>query len=226
MLVLSRKFDEQIRIGDDIKITVVKIQGDKVRIGIGEAEVAKVSSLLSGRQTLRDYVGLQSDTSQFNADLRAATSGRNAAKIRQQNRREQGQLRFADDGDLIGDELTLNTTENASDTFGGAVYQAIGWGQRKLYNTATSLGVNPREALDFALNPLDMSMRPTRDIVSDYESPRYSEIISNVNRAVAPSSDQMGEVVRELKETNQELKKISGNTKPKPSRQIKRNESP
>lgn len=34
MLVLSRKTDERIRISDDIVITVVRIQGDKVRIGI------------------------------------------------------------------------------------------------------------------------------------------------------------------------------------------------
>lgn len=34
MLVLSRKADECIEIGDDIKICVVDIRGDKVRIGI------------------------------------------------------------------------------------------------------------------------------------------------------------------------------------------------
>ena len=34
MLVLSRKRDEQIVIGDDIVITVVEIRGDKVRLGI------------------------------------------------------------------------------------------------------------------------------------------------------------------------------------------------
>ncbi len=34
MLVLSRKKDEPIRIGDDVIITVVEIRGDKVRIGI------------------------------------------------------------------------------------------------------------------------------------------------------------------------------------------------
>lgn len=34
MLVLSRKVDGCIRIGDDIKIMVVAIHGDKVRIGI------------------------------------------------------------------------------------------------------------------------------------------------------------------------------------------------
>lgn len=34
MLVLSRQRDESIMIGDNIKITVVNIRGDKVRIGI------------------------------------------------------------------------------------------------------------------------------------------------------------------------------------------------
>ena len=34
MLCLSRKTNEQIRIGDDITIMVLSIQGDKVRLGI------------------------------------------------------------------------------------------------------------------------------------------------------------------------------------------------
>ncbi len=34
MLVLSRKPDEQIVIGDGIVVTVVEIRGDKVRLGI------------------------------------------------------------------------------------------------------------------------------------------------------------------------------------------------
>lgn len=34
MLVLSRKRDESIVIGDDIVLTVVEIRGDKVRLGI------------------------------------------------------------------------------------------------------------------------------------------------------------------------------------------------
>ena len=34
MLVLSRKRDEQIVIGNDIVVTVVEIRGDKVRLGI------------------------------------------------------------------------------------------------------------------------------------------------------------------------------------------------
>ena len=34
MLVLSRHKDEAIIIGDDIKITIVDVRGDKVRLGI------------------------------------------------------------------------------------------------------------------------------------------------------------------------------------------------
>ena len=34
MLVLSRKTDERIVIGNDIVITIVSIRGDKVRLGI------------------------------------------------------------------------------------------------------------------------------------------------------------------------------------------------
>ncbi len=34
MLVLSRKESERIRLGDSIVVTIVKIAGDKVRVGI------------------------------------------------------------------------------------------------------------------------------------------------------------------------------------------------
>jgi carbon storage regulator len=34
MLVLSRQSDEAIIIGDNIRVTIVEVRGDKVRIGI------------------------------------------------------------------------------------------------------------------------------------------------------------------------------------------------
>lgn len=34
MLVVSRKTDERIRIGEDVEVVVVSIRGDKVRLGV------------------------------------------------------------------------------------------------------------------------------------------------------------------------------------------------
>lgn len=42
MLVLSRKKNEVIRVGDDVVITVVEIRGDKVRLGIEAPSKIKV----------------------------------------------------------------------------------------------------------------------------------------------------------------------------------------
>lgn len=51
MLVLSRKRNEVIVIGDDIKIVVVDIRGDKVRLGIDAPENVKVN-----RQEVADAI--------------------------------------------------------------------------------------------------------------------------------------------------------------------------
>ena len=41
MLVLTRKFDESIVIGDSITVTIIEAQGDRVRLGISApAEVS------------------------------------------------------------------------------------------------------------------------------------------------------------------------------------------
>ena len=42
MLVLSRRVDESLFIGDDIKITVLDIRGGQVRIGITAPDSIKV----------------------------------------------------------------------------------------------------------------------------------------------------------------------------------------
>jgi carbon storage regulator len=42
MLVLSRHREESIMIGDDVKITVVDIRGDKVRLGIEAPQMIPV----------------------------------------------------------------------------------------------------------------------------------------------------------------------------------------
>lgn len=55
MLVLSRKTGEEIRIGDDVVIQVVRIQGNRVRIGIkapGHIPIARQELLVedAGRE--------------------------------------------------------------------------------------------------------------------------------------------------------------------------------
>lgn len=42
MLILSRKLNESIIIGDDIEISVVDIKGDQVKIGINAPKTVKV----------------------------------------------------------------------------------------------------------------------------------------------------------------------------------------
>ena len=49
MLVLSRKRDEQVCIGDNISVTVIDIRGDKVRLGFEAPREIRVD-----RREIRD----------------------------------------------------------------------------------------------------------------------------------------------------------------------------
>lgn len=42
MLVLTRKVQERIRIGDDIELCVVEIRGDRVRIGVAAPKEVRI----------------------------------------------------------------------------------------------------------------------------------------------------------------------------------------
>ena len=42
MLILSRKTDQQIKLGDDITITIIDIKGDQVKIGVEAPKSVKV----------------------------------------------------------------------------------------------------------------------------------------------------------------------------------------
>ena len=42
MLILSRKINEKIMIGDDISISIIEVRGDQVRIGVDAPKNVKV----------------------------------------------------------------------------------------------------------------------------------------------------------------------------------------
>ena len=42
MLILSRKINEKIMIGDEISISIIEIRGDQVRIGVDAPKTVKV----------------------------------------------------------------------------------------------------------------------------------------------------------------------------------------
>jgi carbon storage regulator len=42
MLILTRKLNEKIKIGDDITVTIVEIRGDQVKIGVEAPNHVKV----------------------------------------------------------------------------------------------------------------------------------------------------------------------------------------
>jgi carbon storage regulator len=54
MLVLKRRKDESIMIGDDVKVTVVRIRGDWVQLGIAAPDTIRVH-----RQEVYDLIRSQ-----------------------------------------------------------------------------------------------------------------------------------------------------------------------
>ena len=54
MLILSRKIDEKIRIGEDIIITLIDVHGDQVKIGVEAPKSVKVF-----RQEVFDAIQLE-----------------------------------------------------------------------------------------------------------------------------------------------------------------------
>jgi carbon storage regulator len=80
MLVLSRKRSEQIVIGSEIRITVVKLEGSQVRIGIEAPDDLTVLRA----ELLRDaprWEARPSDPSRPGRDARPATARRTPGRL-------------------------------------------------------------------------------------------------------------------------------------------------
>lgn len=72
MLVLSRRIDEIIRIGDDIEITVVDIRGDKVRLGIDAPKEIPVHRQEVYEQIQREHARAAAESKPQSPAFRAA----------------------------------------------------------------------------------------------------------------------------------------------------------
>lgn len=75
MLVLSRKESQRIRLGDSIVVTIVKIGGDKVRVGIEAPDDVLV--LRDELETWGDHIGPESAT----AEPATAPTGQKQAAV-------------------------------------------------------------------------------------------------------------------------------------------------
>ncbi len=68
MLVLTRKSNQSIMIGDDIEVSVLAIMGEKVRIGIQAPRAVPVF-----RKEV--YIEIQQDSSKPEEDVKAVAEG-------------------------------------------------------------------------------------------------------------------------------------------------------
>ena len=69
MLILSRKTDQQIKIGDDITITIIEIHDGQVRIGVEAPRNIKVF-----RQEVFNAIQTENKEAVVNSDMMGALS--------------------------------------------------------------------------------------------------------------------------------------------------------
>lgn len=78
MLVLTRKLDEQIVIGEDIKVTLLRVRGNTVRIGIEAPRDVRVvrGEIVKGGSRASDSTGVSGSTDRTNSTNRTNLTNR------------------------------------------------------------------------------------------------------------------------------------------------------
>jgi carbon storage regulator len=80
MLILSRKVNEKVMIGEDISISIIEVRGDQVRIGVDAPKIVKVY-----RQEVFDAIKAENEAALASAPVFPEFnfgSGRNALEDR------------------------------------------------------------------------------------------------------------------------------------------------
>ncbi|ADY54945.1 carbon storage regulator, CsrA [Syntrophobotulus glycolicus DSM 8271] len=77
MLVLSRKVNERIKIGEGVEITVVSISGDTVKIGIDASKEVKIL-----RSEVYEEISRQNQAAAETSDLEQSLEAINALRAK------------------------------------------------------------------------------------------------------------------------------------------------
>ena len=81
MLVLTRKTDETIKIGEDIEITVLRIRGNSVRLGIqAPKEVHVMRGELQRKQNLKGETSMDVKTARPNTKSKQSSAAKRTSE--------------------------------------------------------------------------------------------------------------------------------------------------
>ena len=111
MLVLTRKIDEQIKIGDDITITVIKLRNNQIRLGIdAPREVRVLRAELEEKETSQSTASVEHKAP---VESTRSTPGLNSESLRSQS--PQSRIRNeVIDGLVSADEMIAKALPEAN----------------------------------------------------------------------------------------------------------------